>query len=115
MTYELQFLIMVDTSLALDDLVARLIEKLEGARKVRPRSFDWRDNWISVWPNDDHDPTATSDPEEGFLHYRYLVEVSPLAKNAPVEHQVSLAKELERVFESLGASAVVCADFEELL
>lgn len=115
MAYELQFLVMADSRLALDELVLRLMEKLEGARTVRARSFDWADNWIAVWPNDDHDPEASSDPEQGFLHYRYRIEVSPLGKEATVDRQIRVAKELERVLESLGAGVAVCADFEELL
>lgn len=115
MAYELQFLVMVDTGRALDELVACLMEKLEGARQVRARSFDWAENWIAVWPNDDYDPKKTSDPEEGFLHYRYRIEVSPLNKGASVDDQVRIANELKRVLESMGAVVAVCADFEELL
>src|SRR5215467_9989380 len=92
MPYELQFLIMVNSGLTLEDLVRSLREQLPSARSTRFRSFDWSNNWVQVWRNDDHDESILSDGNEGFLYYPFRIEVSPIEKNTSLEHQVNTAK-----------------------
>lgn len=115
MGYELQFLVMANCDLSLQELAACLKEKLPEAAWVRSQSFDWSNNWIQVWKNDDHDDSMLSDIDEGFLYYPYRIEVSPTGETKDLDHQINLAKHLKNILESLGCDAVICADFEELL
>jgi hypothetical protein len=119
MSYELQFLIMVDTEIEHEELIASLKEKLVGVREeISPakfRTFYWSGNCVQVWLNEDYDESLVSDPEDGFLYYRYKIEVFPTDGDKGVERQVNIAKQLKGVLESLGCTAVICADFEELL
>jgi len=80
-SYELQFLIFVNTTLDLEELVASLKGALGGISEESFRTFDWSGNWVQVWPNEDYDESLVSDPEEGYLCYRYRVEVSPIDGN----------------------------------
>lgn len=78
-------------------------------------SFEWSGNCVEVWPNEDYDESLTSDPEEGYLYYKYEIVVYPIDGDESVERQVSIAKHLKSALESLGCSAVIGAAFEELL
>jgi hypothetical protein len=109
-SYELQFLIYVNTTLDIEELISSLKGVLTSTR-----TFYWSGNWVQVWPNEDYDESLISDSEEGFLYYRYRIEVSPIDNDKSVERQVSIAKHLKSVLESLGCIAVICADFEDLL
>lgn len=113
--FELQFLIMVDTEMLLDELIEEICVNLPDARPVRPRSFDWRGNWVQIWENDDYEPAASRPQTDAFLYFRYRMEVSPMSENAQLQQQLEVARQLKRAVESTGAVAVVCADFEELL
>lgn len=113
--FELQFLVMVDTEMSLDRLVEEIRANLPGARSVRPRSFDWQHNWIQIWENDDYEPPSTRPEADPFLYFRYRMEVSPTPEDVQLQQQLDVARELKRAVESIGALAVVCADFEELL
>ena len=115
MSYELQFLIMVNTTLDHEKLIASLKGALADTSEVGWRSFDWSGNWVQVLMNEDYDESLASDPEEGYLYYRYRIEVSPTDGNKSLDRQVNLAKHLKVALESLGCSAVICAAFEELL
>ncbi|HEU4328889.1 MAG TPA: hypothetical protein VFS21_37475 [Roseiflexaceae bacterium] len=112
---ELQFLIMVDTKLSLNEIILYLKEKLSDTTPVRSRSFDWSSNWIQVWDNDDFDPDKISDPEDGFLYYPYRIEVSPNTKEINLEQQIAVARSLVERLEMTGAKVQVCADFEGML
>lgn len=113
--FELQFLVMIDTEMPLDKLIEEIRARLLGARPVRPRSFDWRNNWIQIWENDDYEPPLTRPEPDQFLYFRYRMEVSPTSENAELQQQMDIARELKRIIEDIGATAVICADFEELL
>jgi hypothetical protein len=112
---ELLFLVMVNSERELDEVVASLLALLPGAIRRTPRSLDWEGNWIQVSASDSYDEDNSQDGDEGFLYYRYRVEVSPRSDGATVAGQVSIARRLLEFFRGLGVQAVVCAEFEELL
>lgn len=111
---ERQFLVMVEMPGTAIGLSEKLVRSLEGAVSVRPRSFDWMGNWIQIADNDDYDPAQVDEPRDGFLFYRFRLEVSPM-KSVDVEHQVRVAVALSDALRALGAKTAVCADFEEKL
>lgn len=119
MSYELQFLIMVETRIEHEELIASFKEKVgDAGEEISPakfRTFYWSGNCIQVWMNEDYDESLVSDPEDGFLYYRYKIEVFPTDGEKSVERQVNIAKQLKGALESLGCTTVICADFEELL
>ena len=67
---------------------------------------------MQVWENDDYDPERIDEPEEGYLFYRFRIEVSPFEK-VEDSHQIGLARLVVEILESLNAQPVVCADFED--
>jgi len=115
-SYELLFSIFVNTTLGLEELAASLKMALTASGELRwQSSFDWSGNCVEVWPNEDYDESLVSDPEEGFLYYRYTIWVYPIDDDESVDRQINIAKHLKTALESLGGGAVICADFEELL
>ena len=109
---EQQFLVMVNSTGTAPALTGRLSASLPDATPVRPRSFNWRGNWVQVWENDDYDPGHIDSPEDGYLFYRFRIEVSP-TEEVTDDHQIRAARELVAALESLHLKAVVCADFED--
>ncbi|HEU4324775.1 MAG TPA: hypothetical protein VFS21_16645 [Roseiflexaceae bacterium] len=112
---ELQFLLMVDTKRSNDEIIFHLKEQLSDVTSVRSRSFDWLNNWVQVWENDDFDPEKALDSEEGFLYYPFRIEVSPVAEEVTLEHQLVVARSLRASLEMLNAKVQICADFEDML
>jgi hypothetical protein len=115
MDYELQFLIMVSCEFDIDQFLNRLKRDWQDVKWVKRSSFDLSDNWIQISENEDYDPALAFNTLDGFLHYRYRIEVSPIKETRSVAEQVNLAKTLKTRFEKMGCLAVICADFEELL
>ena len=115
MNYETQFLIMVNCNFDLGEFLNRLKEEWQDVKWVKRSSFDIANNWIQISKNDDYDPSRVLDPEDGFLHYRYRLEVSPITENPSVIEQIKLARMLKTRLEDIGCLAIICADFEELL
>lgn len=116
MKYELQFLVMVDSFHSLEEFVSILKRNLSDSKTFRSRSFDWKGNWIQIEQNEDYNPVAATNPKDGFLFYKFRIEVSPTEDYAhDLQHQIALAKEIEAIIQNRGGKAVVCADFEELL
>src|SRR5687768_4866414 len=112
---ELQFLVMVDTKFSYDEITSHLKESLSDIKSISSHSFDWLNNWVQIWKNDDFDSTRTLDRDEGFLYYPYRIEVSPKAKEITLEHQLVVARSLQATLELLDARVQVCADFEDML
>lgn len=113
MSMEQQFLIMANFASSAPSFATRLSTHLpESPALLRPRTFKWRSNLVQVWENDDYDPRRIDDPEEGYLFYRFRIEVSPFERVSD-GHQIGIARLLVEVLESLNAQPVVCADFED--
>ncbi|MFJ5589047.1 hypothetical protein ACIQCG_04765 [Streptomyces noursei] len=86
----------------------------ESARR-KENSCDLRNNWLEAWGNEDADQRLAKDDEEGFLYYRWRIEVTPTTNNPSTDEQITLARLLQQCFEKSGWVAVVCADFEDRL
>ncbi len=114
MNYELQFLVMVNSEIGIDEL----LNKMSGWNdliKLTHRSFDSDSkNWIQVSENEDYGLGGIQD-EDGFLFYKYKIEVSPLNDQVGIDDQVEYAKKIHQNFIDEGFLAEICADFEELL
>jgi hypothetical protein len=106
---------MINTKLSCDEIISHLKEGLSDIKSISFHSFEWLNNWIQVWRNDDFDSARTLDTDEGFLYYPYRIEVSPTAKEITLEHQLVVARSLRATLELLDARVQVCADFEDML
>lgn len=93
--------------------LVRVIEALSDARTGGVR-FRAAEALLEVRENDDFDPDQVSDPENGFLFYRFLVEVEPLSA-ATQEAYVAAVAALIRGLRREGWSVVPACDFEDLL
>jgi hypothetical protein len=111
---ELQFLIMIDLELPMDRLLPQVVALLDGAKRVRTKSFDWNGNWCQISENGRFDQQGAEDADEGYLYYRYKIEVSPNA-SVRLEDQIQSAMTLKDTLKSIDARAEICADFEDLL
>ena len=112
--YELQFLVMINTSLSLPTLTRQLHDEFGKAKRQENIALDPSGNLVELRHNEDFHPSLVSDQNEGFLHYRYQLEVTPTASTS-LEQQIVFAKSLKDKLESHGHQAVICADFEEML
>jgi hypothetical protein len=108
----LQFLVMVDSRLDDSGLLALVMEQFPDAVRRKRHSCDVHGNWLEIWENESAD-AALIGGEDGFLHYAWRVEVTPLTDDLDEDHQVKLARDLRTCFERAGARAVVCANFED--
>lgn len=108
-----EFLIMLDGAKSDTEVLSALYAKNAGAVPVKQNSCDIKGNWLEVRGNDDHDPAMLEDPEDGFLFYRWRVEVTPMDNGISVDNQIQLARSLLDVFRAHGWRAVVAASFED--
>jgi hypothetical protein len=115
LTSTLQILVMVQVSADVGDgdLLALVLRRFPGAARVKSNSCDVRGNWLEIWHNEDADQSLADDTEDGYLYYRWRVEVTPLDARLDEDHQVALARALRDCFAEAGARAVVCASFED--
>ncbi|WP_328470035.1 hypothetical protein OHA21_03460 [Actinoplanes sp. NBC_00393] len=109
-----QFLLMVDSATERSRLVDELLAGFPEMDRRKENSGHIRGNWLEVWPNDDADEKQASDPENGYLHFRWRIELTPLTA-VEEDHQVQLARDLLRHFQAAGSRAEVCANFEDRL
>ena len=115
MVDSLQFLVMVETEKNRQDVLNILLNQFMEATQMKSNSCDLKGNWIEIWENQDADPILSKNEEEGFLYYRWRVEVTPLKNGVEEAKQVQLARDLDLCFKSAGFRAVVCANFEDKL
>lgn len=107
----LQFIVMVDSELGESQLLDAVLSRFPDARRLKAHSCEVAGNWMEIWGNEDADPEATSG-EDGYLFYSWRVELTPLGA-ADEDHQIRLARDLKACFTDLGATAEVCAAFED--
>ena len=108
----LQFLVMVDADLDRPGMVQAVLDRFPEATPLKENSCDLRGNWLEVWDNEDADREQAADPDDGYLHFRWRVEVTPLDDTLDEDHQVRLARDLRDCFAAVGRDAVVAANFE---
>ncbi len=107
----LQFLVMVDSELNDSALLALVLTSFPDAVQVQQHSCDVRGNGLEIWANDSDGAESVSE-EDAYLGYPWRVEVIPLTATVDEDHQVALARGLRDCFQRAGATAVICAGFE---
>ena len=112
---DVQFIVMVDSAAERSHLVSDLASDFPELEQRKAHSGRLRGNWLEVYANDDADPAAAADPDNGFLHFRWRVEVTPLDSSVDENHQIRLARDLLAHFRSAEATAEVLANFEDRL
>ena len=110
-----QFLIMINTSYDEKELMEFLTNCFPNSIRNTINSFDLQDHWIEIWKNENADEQMSKDPEEGYLYFRWRIEVTPLRKKILQIHQVEFAKNIVSCLENKGCNCVICANFEHLL
>ena len=115
MNETLQFLVMVDGECSREEITDRLVEEFPEAIRLKENSCDLRENWIEVWYNEDYDRISAQDDEDGYLYFRYRVEVTPLGERVKEVDQIDLAKAIVAAIRKKGLTAVICANFENRL
>src|SRR5687767_14626166 len=113
--YHLPFIVMYESELSLEGVVAALRTCLTGAKRLKDHSFDTGENWVEIWENETWDAQKATRDFKPYLYYRYRVEVTPRGESQTLENQMALAKQLKVELERLGGRAEICADFEEML
>lgn len=113
-SYILDFKIMVNCEFKRIQLLKLIKKRIAGYKTVFEYSFEYRDNLFRFRFNEDYDPCKV-DEEDGYLYYRYEIEVVSLKDNENIKNQLDLARKFKEHFIEIGCSAEICADFEELL
>lgn len=91
MSGTLQFIVMVDGDVS----EAALLKSLKA------HSCDLRGNFLEIWHNEDADPDLARNDDDGYLYYRWRVELTPTTKSVGADHQVELARALIAAFENV--------------
>jgi hypothetical protein len=113
MSGTLQFVVMVDGEVGEAALLQSVLGRFPDATRLKAHSCDVRGNWLEIWHNDDADPELARGDEDGYLHYRWRVELTPMSDTLDEDHQVELARALIAVFREAGGRSVVLANFED--
>ncbi|MGC4768011.1 hypothetical protein ACLQ25_03375 [Micromonospora sp. DT44] len=108
----LQFLIMVDGPPTAAELLDLIRARVPDAKPYRRDSVDVRGNLLEINTNEGADPRPATD-EDGYLHFRWRVEVTPMDRSVDEAQQIALARELLRAIEGQQVRATVCAAFED--
>ncbi|GAA4602548.1 hypothetical protein BJY16_004286 [Actinoplanes octamycinicus] len=111
----LQFLIMVDSENDRAQLMQDLLRSFPEAEAHKAHSCRLRGNWLELLPNEDADRNLATDPADGYLHFAWELNVTPYRSDLDEDHQIVLARDLQRHFLTAGAKAVVGANFEDRL
>ena len=101
----------VNTDLARGDLTQMIAESLDGV--ASGSSVEVPGCELDIEDNDDFDP-AQVDAPDGFLFYRYYLDVVP-AETQTRDGQIALVSRLLELLWARGWPAVAAADFEEEL
>ena len=108
----LQFLVMLDGDAPRNVILDSILRSFPDAAPRKENSCDLRGNWIEIWANEDANEDLVDDPQTGYLHYPWRVEVTPMDPVSE-EEQVQLARDLVACFQQIGIGPVVCANFED--
>ncbi len=103
----------VDTNSEQDILVKNLAELFNVS------ADDWGNietafGEISIIENDDYDKSKRKDEDEGFLFYRYLLEIEPKA-DLPVNNAIKFVSKILEQLWSLGYPATAACNYEDNL
>ncbi|MCO6008397.1 hypothetical protein NE236_25805 [Actinoallomurus purpureus] len=109
----MQFIVMVDGDADEVALLRCVLKNLPDAVRLKAHSCDVRGNWLEIWQNEDADPNLAENDDDGYLYYRWRVELTPMGGTVDEDHQVELARALIGAFERADGRAVVLANFED--
>lgn len=109
---ELYCTIFVDTLVTQQELVRRIAEVVDG--HVRMRTIYAPSVFICVHRNEDFDDRRRREPDDGFLFFRFYLEVD--AEHGQVRAaQIRLVAQLLEYFWASGMRAVAACDYEDEL
>lgn len=111
----LQFFVMVDSEMDRAQMIAGVLDGFPEAERYKHFSCMIRGNWLEIVRNHDADPGLVDDPEEGYLYFAWEVDCTPMSRDLDEDHQVALARDLQRHFAATGAKTTVGASFEDRL
>jgi hypothetical protein len=89
------------------DLIARILSAPHDRWTVNTTLCE-----IDVEKNEDFDQARRSQSPDGFLHYRYYLDIEPIAGADRAAYVESIGQLLNRLWDS-GCRAVAACDFEE--
>lgn len=105
--------IYVDTNTERENLTYAL-GQLFGSSPDKYNNVETSIGELSVLKNDDFDEQIRKDEENGFLYYRYLLEIEPTEEFGK-ENAVEFVGKILDYLWSQGCPAVASCDYEELL
>jgi hypothetical protein len=109
--HEAQFLVMVNGEVSLSDIMRVLESDLPGIKRTKHKMvYEWSRNIIDVEENKDYDQNMINS-EDGYLYYRYRINVFPIDDDQSIEHQVNIARDIRGLFASLSCITEVIATF----
>ena len=80
------------------------------------KRIKFKDQILEIRKNEDYDVNQVNDLEEGFLYYKYNLDVYNLSENVSLEEQVKLSKLIYNSFKGNNIELVeIVAEFEHLL
>lgn len=109
---DLSFILMVDGTIDQDSLIDLVASAVPRAQKIKRRSLDAVDNWLEIKKNEDFGAQPADGPD-GFLYFRFRLEVTPKSRRLDEQHQVRFASSLQSVLESNGLRVELCASFSD--
>lgn len=114
MKQELQFLVMANCELELEDFIQKLKLKLGKTQHFSLKSFNYENNWVQIRINEDFDEQLSKTDKDAFLYYKYRIEVSPI-EEVTLNEQIKIARQFIKVIEDLGGDVEICSTFEDKL
>lgn len=111
----LEFIVMVNGGDTKSEVIRAVTERIPDASGAGEDACEVRGNQIEVWHNEDADQSRAADDEdeEGYLYFRWRLEVAPVSDETGAEEQVGLAGELLGAFREREWAAVLAATFED--
>ena len=102
----------VQAEMPFQEFVALITRCAGGAGRMNAVTSDRLD--ISVFENDDFDIAKSRTGKDRWLHFRYTLEVDPMAGVAPSDYVAAVAALLEALWTSC-CEAVAACEFEDCL
>src|SRR6266496_1812007 len=97
--------IYVDSDKSIDEVVQIVADALNGTARARSGDVQSPLVEVDVRRNKDVDPAQSRNPSDGFLYFRYRIELYPRPE-LTLQDKVTLTSKLLERFWSLGLSAV---------
>jgi hypothetical protein len=108
---ELQFIIAIDTDF---DTIFSTLQEIYKFNYTKKHEFVIGKNNVEIEENEDFNPDLV-DTDDGYLYYRYNVNVYPIAEDISLLEQIDLSKQMRESFIKKGIKADILAAFEDML